>query len=789
MNNCKSHPNKLLEKHIEEISFIFNRLVEFYGIRLSEDLKNLFENLIKFHDIGKCRKKFQEYIEELEKGNSAKSPGSHTLWSLEELKNIIIENLKNLPLLYFLIAKHHSNLTLNFSDDIARILKELILKYYYRLNTLEELRNLYNSSELSKEEVLRILNFYNNRPREALRLFFKDYLKSLNKDTLFDIADLFGLFKISDSLSAQNSLKDLEKLTKIERIDEERIRSLISKDIDEKRWIIQNSIANYDYLILRAPTGWGKTTISLLFAKNKDYRKIFITLPTITAIEKFYKKLKEKFDAEMYFYFYDAYKFLEDEDELDEKIKTLYYVKNLYSPINITTIDQILLSFLQTGRYFLKRLNLRKSVLILDEVHLLTPQMIFLLKKMLKYLVPKYNMKVLLMSATLPKGLVEYLSEDFKFESIDIYGLLNKNCFDEKYYNRERVEFELIEKDILEDLDKIVEENRKEKSVLIIVNTVEKAVAIYKKLKDEYGIKNILLLHSRFMFRDRKEKEEMIECIEKLKGIFVSTQVSEVSLDIDFDILFTELAPISSLIQRAGRVNRYGTKEKTKVYVYYPSELRKISEDRRLKYPYEIEEILKSAEILKELKSYKEGEIIRLIDEILNKEFYEKLIRKKIFKYDIIQIFKDFFEDEESDFNLFWFLSLTSNEQEAKGLLELRENLTTLIIPGESLVEESLIQDINNLINEYEKLKKKSNVKYEEWEKFFVKAKTYSVPVPIWIISGIAKNDVKECAFPIIEKLKESYNFKYFRELGFVNIDKLLEYGINIQTEDTLYYS
>jgi len=787
MNNCKSHPNKNLEKHIEEISFAFNKLVEFYGIKLSEEFRDLFENLIKFHDIGKCRKKFQEYIEELEKGNSAKSPGSHTLWSLEELRNVTIWNLKKeyLPLLYFLIAKHHSNLTLNFDDEIAKILKELILKHYYKLNTLEELKTLYESFKLPREDVLEILKFYTNPPREALRLFFKNYLKRLNKDTLFDIADLFGLFKISDSLSAQNSLKDLDKLIKIEKIDEERIRSLISKDIDEKRWIMQNSIANYNYLILRAPTGWGKTTVSLLFAKNKDYRKIFLTLPTITAIEKFYKKLKEKFDAEMYFYFYDAYIFLEDEDEIDEKIKTLYYVKNLYSPINITTIDQIFLSFLQTGKYFLKRLNLRKSVLILDEAHLLTPQMIFLLKKMLKYLVPKYDMKVLLMSATIPRGLVEYLLEDIKFESIDIYGLWDKNYFDERYYNRERIEFEVIEKDILEDLDKIIEENKKGKSVLVIVNTVEKAVAVYKKLKDEYRIKNMLLLHSRFMFRDRKEKEEMIDTIEKLKGIFISTQVSEVSLDIDFDVLFTELAPISSLIQRAGRVNRYGTKEKTKVYVYYPSELNKISEDKRLKYPYEIEEILKSAEILKELKIYKEGEIIKLIDEILNKEFYEKLMRKKIFKYDIVEIFKDFFEEEESDFNLFWFLSLTSNEQEAKGLLELRENLTTLIIPGESLVEESLLEDINNLINEYKKLKE-SNAKYEDWEKFFAKAKTYSVPVPIWVVSGIARNDVKECTFPIIKKLKEGYNFKYFRELGFVNLDKLLEYGINIQTDHSL---
>jgi len=788
MNNCKSHPNKTLEKHIEEIFTIFYRLVDFYGIQLSKDIRDLFENLIKLHDIGKCRKEFQEYIKKLEGGGFVKSPGRHTLWSLEDLKNIDIKSInlrkEYLPLLYFLIAKHHSNLTLNFDDNVAKVIKELISKYYYNLSTLEDIKKLYNSSNLSRDDILRMANFYISPPREALRLFFSNYLGELNKDTLFEIADLFGLFKIADSLSAQNSLKNINKITKIEKIEESKIRSLIGKEIDEKRWTIQSNIANYDYLILRAPTGWGKTTVSLLFAKNKDYRRIFITLPTITSIEKFYEKLRKNFNAEMYFYLYDAY--LSLEDEIDEKIRALYYIRNLYSPINITTADQILLSFLQTGKYFLKRLNLRKSVLIFDEIHLLTPQMIFLLKKMLKYLLPKYNIKILLMSATLPKGLVEYLSEDLTFETIDIYGLWNKNYFDEKYYNRERVEFELIEKDILEDLDKIVEENKKGKSVLVIVNTVEKAVAIYKKLKDEYRIKNILLLHSRFMFRDRKEKEETIECIEKLKGIFVSTQVSEVSLDIDFDILFTELAPISSLVQRAGRVNRYGTKEKTKVYVYYSKELHKIAEDKRFKYPYEIEEVLKSVEILKELRSYKEGEIIKIIDEILNRDFYDSLIRKKIAKYNIAEIFRDFFERDDTRLSLFWFLSLTSNEDAAKKLLEFRENLTTLIIPGISLVEKELSNDISKLINKYEKLKE-SNAKYEDWVRFFAKAKSYTVPVPIWILLNIREDNIKKYAFPVIEKLREDYNFRYFREIGFVNVDKLLEYGVDIQINDDFY--
>ncbi|MEM1724593.1 MAG: helicase-related protein [Thermoplasmata archaeon] len=64
-------------------------------------------------------------------------------------------------------------------------------------------------------------------------------------------------------------------------------------------------------------------------------------------------------------------------------------------------------------------------------------------------------------------------------------------------------------------------------------------------------------MHSQFTFKDRKKKEEIFESEEvKCPDILVATQVAEVSLDIDYDILFTELAPLDSLIQRMGRILR-----------------------------------------------------------------------------------------------------------------------------------------------------------------------------------------------------------------------------------------
>ena len=101
----------------------------------------------------------------------------------------------------------------------------------------------------------------------------------------------------------------------------------------------------------------------------------------------------------------------------------------------------------------------------------------------------------------------------------------------------------------------------KGKKVLVIVNTVEKAIKIGRRLEEEFGLKygeDFIVFHARFMYLHRKEKETWVEEYKKKSHILVATQVCEVSLDISYDVLFTELASLPALIQRFGRVNRYG---------------------------------------------------------------------------------------------------------------------------------------------------------------------------------------------------------------------------------------
>lgn len=101
-------------------------------------------------------------------------------------------------------------------------------------------------------------------------------------------------------------------------------------------------------------------------------------------------------------------------------------------------------------------------------------------------------------------------------------------------------------------------QSRGNQKVLVICNTVSRAQEVYEKLRERND--SVWLLHSRFIRRDRNLLEQKImEFSESDEaGIWVTTQIVEASLDIDFDILHTEMCTADSLLQRMGRCNRKG---------------------------------------------------------------------------------------------------------------------------------------------------------------------------------------------------------------------------------------
>lgn len=699
----ESHENKTLLQHINEIKNVYLP-VFLKNYSFSDDIKKAIEYVIEYHDYGKLHRSWN-----IRKENNP----SHSLLSVK----YIIEN-KCFPklddkqlilILIYLIYKHHSFLSkVLYEEKIKRELGE-----YSAILDVENIKAI-------------ISNLYNKNMRK-----------------LIDLVDLFGLFKICDLLSAKNfKREELEKIIKKPLIREEEVKNIIllsRKNFNEKRWYQQQKLKELpDIAILRAYTGWGKTDTALMFFTNRNVSRIFFLLPTITAINKFYNKLRHIYSEDIikYFYFYDT----EVSENLD-LIQNFFLFENFLRPLVVTTIDQFLLSFLQIGKYYTKRVMFRSAGLILDEIHLLNPMMLFLFTYFVKNFNQIYNFKILMMSATFSEALKKYLLHELNFSTNSILDF-----FDE-YRNKRRIMFEYVERDIEESIDEIIEEFKRGKKVLVILNTVEKSISITKKLTKEVDRQDIILIHSRFMYKDRIEKEKNIDKKSNKPHILVSTQVCEVSLDVNYDVLFTELAPISSLIQRFGRVNRYGDRiQNINVKIFRPD-----IKDKK-KYPYTSDELRVAEKIIKELQFdnlKSEYTLLEIYNSELSYERFLKIIDKEA---------KGRINLNEFESRCNFFFSLDVSDKEIAEILNYRDSFTSLIIPSpECILDKNTSNIIENLLNV-----DLSRSSFEKIKQFLATIKKFVVPVPIWWIGKEIKEEMKRRkVFPVIYSKRYVYDSFY----------------------------
>lgn len=254
----------------------------------------------------------------------------------------------------------------------------------------------------------------------------------------------------------------------------------------------------------------------------------------------------------------------------------------------VGTVDQFLLASLKQKHLMLRHLGLSKKVVIIDEVHAYDAYMNKYLEESLIWMAA-YGVPVVLLSATLPakrrkeliksyllRGLGFKWSEcdksnvDFETNGYPLITYSDKNCVKQKFIENDASDNKSVS------VRKITDDNLHEslvselKSLLnnggiagIIVNTVKRAQEIYNACVDEFSDEEVIVIHSQFIATDRVRKEQQIcnmigkNAHRPARAIIIGTQVLEQSLDIDFDVLFTDLAPIDLLLQRAGRLQRH----------------------------------------------------------------------------------------------------------------------------------------------------------------------------------------------------------------------------------------
>ena len=539
MNNylAKSNPRETIIEHTEKLIENYELLKEIYP-NLNVDWDILYLACL-YHDLGKMNRKFQDKIERIRR-HINEIP--HGILSLAFINAKALEvqgySKERIKLLAQAIAYHHDR---DFSFD-----KELLNS---EIESIEEEASNFNYVRLDNIVVKKLSKKYFRMDRIYEE---NEEDKDDEKESLFfNYIMIKGLLNRIDYAASGDIDVEKENNFLLQNLEENLLEQFRIKKPDAEwnrlqKYMIENRNNN---LVIVAQTGMGKTEAGLLWIGNN---KGFFTLPLKTAINAMYKRITEKIviaDYEnrvglLHSDIKREYLSRKKEIDFDE-----YYnkTKQLSLPLTICTIDQIF-DFVYRYRGFEPKLaTLAYSKVVIDEVQMYSPDLLAYLVVGLSY-IDKIGGKFAILTATLPQIFVKLLEEEnVKFLKPEPFT--NKRIRHSVKVKHEKLSSEFIKK---------VYKNNK---VLVICNTVKEAQRIYGDLlEDEDLAKDIYLFHSGFIKKDRKRKEEeILEFGDKEKtyeGIWITTQVVEASLDIDFDILVTELSDLNGLFQRLGRCYR-----------------------------------------------------------------------------------------------------------------------------------------------------------------------------------------------------------------------------------------
>ena len=374
-------------------------------------------------------------------------------------------------------------------------------------------------------------------------------------------------------------------------------------------------------MVIEGPMGEGKTEAALgafaIIHAARPQRGLYFALPTqatsnmmYSRLEAFLKRFAEH-PAQLHLLHANAslneeYANLRLRSVYDEKgpvVASEWFLpkkRSLLASFGVGTVDQAEMAALQVRHFFVRLFALAGKTVIIDEVHAYDAYMSGILEVLLGWL-RMLGTSVILLSATLPqekkRNLIAAYDPDADMDALPDYPCVLS--YSSRGRRAEHVDlpksqaslYPLAGESWLESMVNLCRDKlARGGCAACVLNTVSDAQQLYRALRVHFPEEELFLFHARFTLEDRLKIERQI--IQKFgkngdrpeRGIVVATQVIEQSLDVDFDLMLSQPAPIDLLLQRMGRLHRHEHKRPTGLeerilYVTVPPKLREVRED------------------------------------------------------------------------------------------------------------------------------------------------------------------------------------------------------------------
>ncbi len=531
-----SHPNKPYSHHIENM---FHR-----------DDNRLTKEVKRFHDIAKLKDNFQRYIrgeEGIDKNHSLLSGYIFLLNSDFEDKDLLFG--------FLAIVSHHGNVENFYQLGEAKYLDEQFVNS-------KEL--LFLDEVIASSQKLELYNAIKG-DSETLKIMvqkLKEHLLMFEFMDKFEYKDFIAFKKLYASLIYTDKFEAIFGVKK--EVKEPIEQKILTRYIDKfpyhqkrdefRKYVLNNFDNNQKLFTLTAPTGYGKTLTALEFALKFQKEKIIFALPFTSIIDQTEQVIMEIFQEGVDIFKIHHKATIDESVPKDRYSQAKFLMTSFSGDINITTLYQIIFAlFGNKNRDNVKFNQFRDAVVIIDEAQAIPYPFRQDFIRLCEMISEEMNTVFIFMSATMP-----IMSDRFReISNLDYFNEQNRYVL--KWLSLENGQDSLIEK---------VQEEANSKHTLCVVNTVKKAQELYLYFKDEY---ECYCLNG---YMTDHDKQGVVQKVSKRleqsesKILLISTQSIEAGVDLDFEVGFREVAPISSIIQTAGRVNRHFGENQGTLYIF-----------------------------------------------------------------------------------------------------------------------------------------------------------------------------------------------------------------------------